>query len=122
MPDKLRILLILILLRLAEPLQSTAINRYHCDTKEQIDEIRNLKYYLRRLIRHDQKIYFVLSTRVIYMELLLENERIDRDLYDFFDEGNRRDDPTGKTHPPHLYHHLSFDLFEQVRLMVSSRY
>lgn len=108
----LQLLLLLVLLRLVEPVEGAEINRFHCDTKERIDEIQNLKYYLKRFIRHDNKIYWVLSDRVIFMELLLENERIDKDLYNFFDS---EDDPVEKSTALNLslYHYVSFDLYEQ---------
>lgn len=99
-------------LRLVPPTQAVEINRFHCDTKERIEQIQNLKYYLKRFIRHDNRIYFVLSDRVIFMELQLDKEQIDQNLYKFF---NSEDDPVEpvKAHNYDLYHYVSFDLYEQ---------
>lgn len=100
------------LLRLAEP-QPSQIKPYRCDTKELIDEIQHLSYFLKRLIRHDRKIYFVLSTRVIFMELLLDNDQLDQDLYSFFDPDKPRNDPKNRTPQLFYYHYLNFSMYEQ---------
>ena len=108
------LLLLTMLLRLAgwsAGLQEKQVKPFACDTKEKIDEIRNLKYYLKRLIRHDRWIFFVLRTRVIYMEVLLDDKLIDRDLYDLFDQDKLPEE--GKSHHLGLFHYLNFALWEQ---------
>ena len=114
MPHKIRTVLLVLtmLLRLAEP-QPKEIKRYRCETKERIDEIQHLSYYLKRLIRHDRKIYFVLSTRVIFMELLLDSERIDQGLYAPFNSDRLRKSPEDRRYAMSLYHYLNFTMYEQ---------
>lgn len=45
------------------------IKSYSCDTKDKIDEIKNLKTNLKRFIRHDSFIYFVLKNRIIFTKI-----------------------------------------------------
>lgn len=64
--------------------------RYFCDTKEKIDEIRNIGQHLRRLVRFRDQVYFVLKNRIIYSKLNVDtNETKDDRLFlslDFYEQ------------------------------------
>lgn len=56
------------------------ISPFYCNTKNKIDEVKDLKVHFKRLIRHD-KIYFVLKNRIIFTKLpkLFKNSDLTRD-------------------------------------------
>lgn len=51
------------------------ITPYRCDSSEKIDEIRSSDESLQRVLRHDDKIFFVWPNRIVFTKLL----RIDED-------------------------------------------
>lgn len=59
---------------LLRQIQSDERERYHCDTPEKIDEIRNIGQHLRRLVRYRDEVYFVLKNRIIYSKLITDSE------------------------------------------------
>lgn len=79
---------------LFEYVRTKEIRPYFCDSKAKIDEIKNISYHLKRLIRHDDKIFFILKNRIIFTkipELFWKDDEVANELYEnsiFFENFN----------------------------------
>lgn len=83
---------------LIEELKGETIKRYHCDTKDKINEVKNIRKYLKRFIGYHDKIYFVLNKRTIFTKIPLDDNNSDYDTkivnHVFYEQKNQEKKPS----------------------------
>lgn len=102
---------ILILILLSGPLLTKETKPYFCDSREKIDEIANLESNLKRIIRNEDKFYFVLKNRIIFTKipklLPIQNGTVDFETYEFYEQENLEIDlPDGIPANHKIYGHV----------------
>ena len=83
---------ILIFNYLINHLRTKEVRRYHCDSFSKINEIKNVKDNLIRLMRHDKNLYFVFKSRIIFTRLL-DVAKGNGLIYNFYEQTNEEKEP-----------------------------